>query len=555
VLKADNNGEGGVLALMTLLLKSKQNISNFKSIIILFLGLFGAALLYGDGLITPVISVLSAVEGISSVSPSYDIFIIPSALIILLTLFAFQKHGSGKIGLVFGPIMFIWFFVIGLLGFISILKNPSIFMALDPRYSVYFFLENKMHGFFILGTIFLVLTGGEALYQDIGHFGKKPVRTGWFFIVFPALILNYFGQGAYLLNNPEHADNLFYRLSPSWATIPMVILATVATVIASQAVISGVFSLAKQTVQLGYFPRLSIFHTSSTHIGQVYVPFFNGVLVFGAVILILAFGKSEKLAGAYGVAVSLTMLITTVLLFFAMRQIWKWNFFAAFLPTIIFLSMNVAFLCATLMKIKDGGWISLFIATAIIITNYIWENGRINLRRTIFSAAISMEDFLKEIEKIKPIRVPGIAVFLAGSLAGVPRTLLHNYKHNKILHEKIVILTVLTEEIPIVKEENRMELKDYGLGFYWISLRYGFTETPNILMALSKAKLLGLVFDPMQTTYFLGRETLIVKRKKGRLPNWAKTFFAFLSKNACDASKFFNIPANRVIEIGIQIEM
>lgn len=554
VLRADNNGEGGVLALMTLLMKAKKKPAASGGII-LMLGLFGAALMYGDGLITPVISVLSAVEGLTTFAPRYGILVVPISLVILILLFWFQRNGSGKIGSVFGPIMFIWFFVIGFLGLFSIAANPIVLAAVDPRHAVWFFLQNRMHGFFTLGTVFLVLTGGEALYQDIGHFGKNPIRAGWFYIVFPALILNYFGQGAFLLRNPTLTDNLFYRLAPHWALVPLLVLATAATVIASQAVISGVFSLARQTVQLGFFPRLDIIHTSNIQIGQVYVPVFNGILCAGSIVLVLAFNKSESLAGAYGVAVAMTMLITTILLYLAMRTLWKWNLFAATALCVVFISMNIAFLLATLMKIKDGGWVSLAVAAGVFLTNLTWDRGRKMLRRRIADAALSMKDFLADVAKSAPLRVPATSVFLAGNPSGVPRTLLHNYKHNLILHDRVLILTVVTEEIPHVKDEERSEVTELGSGFYWLTLHYGFSETPDVPRTLSKIKVGGQVIDPMKTTYFLGRETLVVSRKKGPMARWQKSVFSFLSRNACDASKFFCIPTNRVIEVGIQVDL
>jgi KUP system potassium uptake protein len=554
VLRADNNGEGGVLALMTLLMKGRKK-SLVTTSAVLFLGLFGASLLYGDGLITPVISVLSAVEGLTTVAPHYTIFVVPISLVILILLFWFQKHGSGKIGAVFGPIMLIWFGIIAMLGLFSVVDNPVVLTAIDPRHAVWFFIQNRIHGFFTLGTVFLVLTGGEALYQDIGHFGKKPIRAGWFYIVFPALILNYFGQGAFLLRNPTLTGNLFYRLAPQWSLVPLVVLATIATIIASQAVISGVFSLARQTVQLGFFPRLSIIHTSNTTIGQVYVPVFNGLLCAGAIILVLAFKKSESLAGAYGVAVAMTMLITTVLLYLAMRNLWHWNFFTASGLTAVFIGMNIAFLCATLMKIKDGGWVSLVVAAIVFMINITWSRGRRLLSDQIMTSAISMKDFIADVMTIKPIRVPGLSVFLAGNQAGVPRTLLHNYKHNKILHNNVVVLTVLTKDIPYVNKEDRIHVTVLGSGFYWLTAHFGFSETPDIPALLAQARIPGLFFDPMQTTFFLGRETLIPVRKKGHFPNWRKGLFAFLSRNACDASKFYCIPPNRVIEIGVQIEL
>ena len=554
VLRADNKGEGGILALMTLLTKTQKHPA-LRHGLILTLGLFGASLLYGDGLITPVISVLSAVEGLNTVTPSFGIFVVPISLGTLLFLFWFQKRGSGTIGKVFGPIMLLWFAVMAVLGLLSIVKNPIVLIAIDPRHAVSYFLLNRIHGFFTLGTVFLVLTGGEALYADIGHFGKRPIRAGWFYIVFPALLLNYFGQGAYLLQNPANVENLFYRLAPQWLLLPFVVLATMATVIASQAVISGVFSLARQSIQLGYFPRLSIIHTSSTTIGQVYLPAINGLLCVGTVILVLAFRHSEKLAGAYGVAVATTMLITTVLLYLVMRRLWKWNLFASCGIISLFLLLDVSFFAANLMKIKDGGWVSIVVAIGAFFLMLTWDKGRVMLRQKIVSAAVSVKDFLADVETLKPTRVPGISVFLAGNQAGVPRTLLHNYKHNKILHNHVVMLTVVTSEIPRVEDAERADVSVLDNGFYWITLHYGFSETPDIPAALKKVPLYGVSFDPMQTTYFLGRETLVPSLYRESMPRWRKSVFSFLSRNACDASKFFCIPTNRVIEIGIQIEL
>jgi KUP system potassium uptake protein len=554
VLRADNNGEGGILAITTLLVKANKN-PVVKRGVVLLLGLFGASLLYGDGLITPVISVLSAVEGLNTVTPAFTPFVLPLSLVVLLFLFWFQKSGSGTIGKVFGPIMLVWFTIIGMLGLFSVCANPIVLLAINPQYIFPFFLHNRIHAFFTLGTLFLVLTGGEALYADIGHFGTRPIRSGWFYIVFPALILNYFGQGAFLLRNPTLTDNLFYRVAPPWAVLPLVVLATIATVIASQAVISGVFSLARQSVQLGFLPRLSIIHTSPTTIGQVYVPVFNGLLCAGTIILVLAFRQSDSLAGAYGVAVATTMLITTLFLFLIMRKIWNWNTFAAAGVALVFFAIDFTFFCANLMKIKDGGWISLAVAGAVMFLMITWDDGRRILRQRIVSAAISMKDFVADVVSLKPIRVPGISVFLAGNQAGVPRTLLHNYKHNKILHHQVVILTVVTKDVPVVDESERLDVAELGNGFYWITARYGFSETPDIPATLATASVRGISFDPMQTTFFLGRETLIVSREKGPLSLLRKGVFGFLSRNACDASKFFRIPPNRVIEIGIQVEL
>jgi KUP system potassium uptake protein len=554
VLRADNRGEGGILALMTLLAHKGKN-PVLKRGLIVVLGLFGASLLYGDGLITPVISVLSALEGLTTVTPGFDIYVVPLSLAVLVLLFWFQKRGTAVIGAVFGPVMLLWFSVMAVLGIFSIVHTPYVLLAMDPRNAVLFFVTNRLHGFFTLGSVFLVLTGGEALYADMGHFGKRAIRAGWFSLVLPSLLLNYFGQGAYLLRSPSGVDNLFYRIAPSWTLLPLVALATMATVIASQAVISGVFSLARQSVQLGFWPRLSIIYTSNTTIGQVYVPAFNGFLCVGTILLVLAFLKSDNLAGAYGVAVSTTMLITTLMLFLVMHRLWRWNLFAAAGITAVFLVFDISFFLANIMKIRDGGWISLAIAAGTYFLMATWDNGRAMLRRRIADAALSMKDFLADVAAISPIRVPATSVFLAGNPSGVPRTLLHNYKHNLILHNRVIILTVVTEEIPHVDDEERSDIVAVGSGFYWCTLHYGFSETPDVPKALSKIDVGGVKFDPMKTTYFLGRETLIVSQKKSSMARWQKSVFSFLSRNACDASKFFCIPTNRVIEIGIQVDL
>jgi KUP system potassium uptake protein len=554
VLRADNKGEGGILALMTLLAHKGKN-PVLKRGIIVVLGLFGASLLYGDGLITPVISVLSAVEGLSTAAPGFSMYVIPLSLAVLMLLFWFQRRGTAVIGAVFGPVMLLWFLVMALLGVLSIAHNPSVLLALDPRNAVSFFLVNRLQGFLTLGAVFLVLTGAEALYADMGHFGKRPIRLGWFFLVFPALMLNYFGQGAFLLRNPSGVENLFYRIAPSWALLPLVVLATMATVIASQAVISGVFSLARQSVQLGFWPRLSIIHTSNTTIGQVYVPAFNGFLCVGTILLVLSFQKSDNLAGAYGVAVSTTMLVTTLMLFLVMRRQWKWNPFASGGITAVFLAFDVSFFLANITKIREGGWISLAIAAGAYFLMATWDSGREMLRRRVTSVAFSMDDFIADVARVGPLRVPRTSVFLAGNRAGVPRTLLHNYKHNMVLHDRVIILTVVTEEIPYVDERERFDVSEFGSGFFWLTLRYGFSETPDVPGALSKIEVGGSAVDPMKTTYFLGRETLVVSGTKNIIAKWQKGVFSFLSRNACDASKFFGIPTNRVIEIGIQVDL
>lgn len=553
VLRADNRGEGGILALLTLLIH-KVGSSPMRRGIVVFLGLFGASLLYGDGLITPVISVLSAIEGLSIITPAFNVFVLPISLAILITLFWFQRKGSGNIGAVFGPVMVVWFVVIALLGVMSIVKNPMVFASIDPRYAFSFFAHNNIKGFLTLGSVFLVLTGGEALFADMGHFGKKPIQQGWFYFVFPALMLNYFGQGSYLLLHPENIDNLFYRLAPQWSILPMVILATMATVIASQACISGAFSLARQSVQLGFCPRLNIVHTSSETIGQVYVPEINGLLCLGSIFLVIGFKTSDSLAGAYGVAVATTMLITTMLLFLVMRRIWKWPLVISAVIFSVFFTLDLAFFSANIIKVLDGGWVSIVVAVTAFTLMTTWDRGRVILRHNVESAAVSMKDFISDVKTFKPTRVPGTAVFLAGNPTGTPRTLLHNFKHNKVIHNTVVCLTVTTEEVPRVEESKRIDVSDLGNGFFWITARYGFSETPDVPQLLLSAKSFGINCDMMQTTFFLGRETLIPSQN-GKMPQWRKGVFAFLSRNACDASKFFHIPPNRVIEIGIQIEL
>jgi KUP system potassium uptake protein len=552
VLRADNRGEGGILALMTLVRSALSG--RFRILIVVTLGLFGAALLYGDGLITPVISVLSAVEGLTAVTPLFEPYVVPISIVILMLLFLFQRRGTGALGAVFGPVMIVWFITIGILGLTSILETPSILAALDPRHAVFFFVHNGWHGILSLGAVFLALTGGEALYADMGHFGKHPIRIGWYGLVLPALVLNYFGQGAHLLRHPAEIDNLFYHLAPSWALLPLVGLATVATIIASQAVISGAFSLTRQAVQLGYSPRLAVQHTSLQTIGQVYVPGINWALMVGAILLTLAFQHSDNLAGAYGVAVSTTMLITTLMLYMVMRARWRWSPAAALAVVIPFLVLDLAFFSSNALKILHGGWISLLVAAVAYLFMTTWKEGREVLRKKLVGQNVSEELFLQDIERNKPLRVPGLAIFLAGHAGGIPRTLLHNFKHNRIIHEKVILLTVHTEEVPRIDEKERIETRIIGQGFYRIILRFGFGEHPDLPHVLKKVNLEGIDFHPMNTTFFLGRETLIVS-SKGTMPVWRKLLFAAMSRNALDASKFFRLPPNRVVEIGIQVEL
>lgn len=552
VMRADNRGEGGILALMALVTRTIKGKST-RIFVLAVLGLFGAALLYGDGMITPAISVLSAVEGLNVATSFFEPYVIPISLVILISLFLFQRRGTAGIGAIFGPVMLVWFSVLAILGAMSIVKEPRVFQAFDPRFGIGIFLHNSWRGFAVLGTVFLVVTGGEALYADMGHFGRKPIQLGWFSFVFPALLINYFGQGAFLLHNPGAVENLFYRLAPTWALYPLVVLSTSATVIASQAVISGSFSLTMQAVQLGYSPRLSIVYTSPEEIGQVYVPSINWILLFGTICLVLGFRHSGNLAAAYGVAVSATMVITTILMYVVAYRRWKWSLPVALITTASFLCIDIGFFSSNITKIKSGGWVPLLVASIVFTLMTTWKQGRRVLKSKLDAQILHLKDFLDNIAKENPIRVPGVAVFLTGNPVGTPTTLIQNFSHNKILHDRVVLLHISTKEIPYVPEKERVEAQSIGNGIYRVTLSYGFSENPNIPYALERVNIEGLDICQKETTFFLGRETLIIT-KDPLMPTWRKALFAFLSRNSRDATKFFRIPPNRVIELGIQLE-
>lgn len=552
VMNADNKGEGGILALVTLL-KSDSHSSK-KGILFLIVGLFGAALLYGDSLITPAISVLSAVEGLNMITTSFQPFVIPISAAILIGLFFVQNHGSGRVGRMFGPIMLFWFLIISILGIHSVIKTPGVFLALNPQYAINFFLVNKMAAFLTLGGIFLTLTGAEALYADMGHFGKNPIRKGWFYIVFPALLLNYFGQGALLLRDPTAITNLFFKLAPAWGVIPLVILAAAATVIASQAVISGAFSLTKQAIQLGYSPRLDIKHTSDETIGQIYIPVINWLLLSGTLILVFLFQKSDNLAAAYGVAVSATMLLTTLLLFPVFRTKWKWPLIPALLLISFFLTFDLSFFISNALKIPAGGWISIAVAIVIFSGMSAWNKGRSELQKIINSETLPEDIFLDDLKTSKHTRVQGTAIFLTGNSSGIPRSLLHNYKHNKVIHKTVILLTIINEETPAWDPNNRITHRNLGQGFHRIELRFGFQELPNIPLSMPVSLMKKLKIDMTDVSYFMGRETLRLTHIRN-MPMWRKLIFYFLSRNAYDASKYFAIPAGKVVELGIQVEL
>ncbi len=552
ILRADNNGEGGILAMMALVYRSKTNPARERWLLVM-IGLFGAALLYGDGIITPAISVLSAVEGLEFASPVFNKYVIHITIAILIALFAVQKSGTAKVGTVFGPVMLVWFTVLAVTGAINFIKHPSVLAALNPWYGGLFFVHNGWHGFLVLGSVFLVVTGGEALYADMGHFGKTPIRIVWFGLVLPALLLNYFGQGALLLEDPAHAVNPFYHMIPGWAQLPMVFLATAATIIASQAVISGAFSLTRQAVQLGYFPRVNILHTSADEIGQIYVPGINWGLMIACIWLVVEFKTSSNLAAAYGVAVSTAMLITTIIFYFIARERFGWKTLPAALFVGVFLIIGLAFFGATIVKIWDGGWVPLVVAAAIFTIMTTWKTGRRILAERQQESQFPVELFLKEMEKNAPHRVPGTAVFMYRNKAGIPPALLHNVKHNKIIHDKVVFLTIENLEIPHVRGA-RTTVENLGNGFFRILIRYGFRETPNVPAELSRLKLDDLEFKPMETTYFLGRETLIATKRPG-MAQWRERLFARMSRNERTATSFFQLPPNRVVELGEQIEL
>lgn len=562
IMRADNKGEGGILSLMALAVRSQSNkeSSGRRRWLMTILGLFGAALLYGDGMITPAVSVLSAMEGLSIVAPQFSSFIIPLTIFVINAIFLMQKYGTGRIGVIFGPILFLWFFTLGALGIGGIVENPHIFEALLPHHAFEFFFRNGWHGFIVLGSVFLVVTGGEALYADMGHFGKRPIRLAWFFVALPALTLNYFGQGALLLNNPEAISNPFYMLAPKWAVLPMVILATLAAVIASQALISGVFSITRQAIQLGFCPRISIIHTSSQEIGQIYVPAVNWGLFIGVIWLVLTFRTSSNLAAAYGIAVTGTMVITTILAYEVSRQKWQWSLLKASVIWGIFLIMDLAFFGANIRKITHGGWVPLAIGALIYLLMSTWQKGRQVLFRRLKERSMPIEEFCQKILREPPLRAPGTAIYMTGDPWGVPVPLLHNLKHNKVLHQRVAILTIQTREVPFVSKKDRISIQEVIPNMYRILAYYGFMETPKMKHILEACRQQDINFNVNDTTFVLGRETIIADKSPQRpgdpgMAHWRERLFAVMSKNAQRPTAFFKIPPNQVIEVGIQVEI
>ena len=553
VLKADNKGEGGIIALVALLNPWRVAPGSLRHVLML-MGLFGAALLYGDATITPAISVLSAVEGLKVAAPVFDDYVVPIAIAILLLLFAFQKHGTSKIGALFGPVMLIWFAVLGSLGLLGLIARPQVLGALLPHYAIGFLLNNGLIGFIVLGTVFLSVTGAEALYADMGHFGRQPIRLAWFVVALPALLLNYFGQGALILSDRALSAHPFYGLSPQWAHYPLILLATSATVIASQAVISGTFSLTRQAVQLGQLPRLRIVQTDREHIGQIYIPFVNWALMFATIALVIGFGSSSNLASAYGLAVSADMVITTILaLFVAVR--FGWPFPVAVLLAAIFLIVDLAFLGANLFKFLEGGWYPILIAGAVFAVMEIWRDGIERLRAVAGSNREPFEEFLARMASSPPQRVPHTAVFMTSSKNETPQLLTHTLEHNKVLHERVVLVTISIEDEPYVASADRVNFEYLPLGFNRVVLHYGFMQSPNVPVGLRFCERFGLDIDIDTTTFFLGHEEVIPSRDASALHVLRTQLFAFLWRNATRATAFYNIPTQRVVAIGLQVEM
>ena len=553
ILRANNEGEGGILALMEIVLPKKQGR---RYTIIMGMGFFGAALLYGDGMITPAISVLSAVEGLKVATPVFEPYILPITIGILFALFFFQRRGTAGVGQIFGPVMVVWFLTIAVLGVLSIVKNTEVLRALNPFHAFLLFQNIGWKSLYVLGAVFLVVTGGEALYADLGHFGPRPIRLSWFSLVLPCLLMNYFGQGALLLRNAETAINPFFHLCPGWMLYPMVILATAATVIASQAVISGAFSLTFQAVQLDYLPRMEIQHTSEKEAGQVYLPLLNWLLFLATVMLALTFQTSSNLAAAYGVAVSTTMVITDLLLFIAMRNKWKWHLIAAVSITAFFLVVDLSFLTANFLKIFRGGWLPLLLAACIYLLMATWRRGRRLVIRKIGEISLPIDDFLSSLEEKDFHRVKGAAIYLSSRAKYLPPSLEHNLEHNKVLHERILILNIDIRNIPYVNRRKYWSLQKLGNNFYQVTAAYGYLQSVNVqrLMYLLQEREKELNLDLEDVTYFLGRETLIPKKNIG-MNIWQSRIFAFMSANAEDATKYFHLPVSKVFEVGRQVNL
>ena len=558
VMRADNQGEGGVLALTSLIPGRAVSSSGAARLavgrpLLIALGIFGTALLYGDGMITPAISVLSAMEGLEVVTPLLEPYIVPATVVILIGLFVIQKYGTHRVGGLFGPIMIVWFLTIAALGVTWIVRAPLVFGAFDPRHGYSFFHDNGLTGFAVLGAVFLVVTGGEALYADMGHFGRTPIRLAWYALVLPALLLNYLGQGALLLLDPS-VDHPFFLLAPSWALLPLVALATAAAIIASQALISGSFSITRQAIQLGLAPRLDVEHTSAHEMGQIYVPQVNWALMFATLVIVIGFGSSSALAAAYGIAVTLTMVITVLLLYVVMTERWKWPVAFAAPLMLVFLVIDLAFFGANALKILQGGWVTLAVALLLFTLMTTWKTGRRLVAERLTARAMPLDDFVALINTLRPARVPGTAVFMTAQPIGTPPALAHNVRYNKVLHNHVVVLTVSTAQMPHVPVDDRVAVEDLGHDLFNVRVQYGFMEDPDVPAALMQARGQGLPLDPDDLTYFLGRETIIVTHRKG-MATWREKLFVLMARNAVRPNAFFRLPPERVVELGVQVEM
>jgi KUP system potassium uptake protein len=555
VLRADNKGEGGILALAALVAPRNGSSPIGKLAVPLLLGLFGAGLLFGDGAITPAISVLGAMEGLSEHSPTLGELAVPITIAILIGLFAVQRHGTHRIGSAFGPIMLVWFIAIGGLGVRAIAGEPSVLQAINPVYAVEFLVTHGVHGFLLVGLVFLVVTGGEALYADMGHFGRIPIRFAWFAVALPGLLLNYFGQGALLLSRPPGSvANPFYALADGPLLIPLLVLATLAAVIASQALISGVFSLTRQAMQLGFWPRVTVVHTSAETEGQIYIPEMNWLLMIGCIVLVVQFRSSSGLAAAYGIAVTGTMGITSYLFYLVCRRRWNYSQPKALALLIPFLAIDLAFFSANAAKIADGGWFPLAIGMMVYIVMTTWWRGRVELAKKMEAGSVPDAILLADLSMTSPPRVKGTAVFMSSTPDGMPNVLLHHLKHNQVLHQQVVLLVVRTEPVPAINLNKGLEVHELGHGFYRVIAKVGFMQTPHVPRVLERCAQFGLTTDPMTTTYYLGRQTLLTSGPS-RLARWRKMLFSFLTRNARSPTAFFGLPPNRVVELGLQIEL
>jgi KUP system potassium uptake protein len=553
IMKADNHGEGGILALLALVPRRKTDSPRVG--LIAGLVIFGAALLYGDGVITPAISVLSAVEGLGVATTRLTPAVIPLTVAILIGLFWVQKRGTARIGGVFGPIMVVWFVTLAVLGAWQIVRYPAVLAAVHPLYAVRFFAQHGRQGFVVLGSVVLVITGGEALYADMGHFGPGPIRLSWFSLVLPALLLNYFGQAAWLIHHPGSLAHPFFALVPPVLIYPMVFLATGATIIASQALISGAYSLTRQAVQLGFCPRVTIVHTSGDAEGQIYIPEVNVALAIACVCLVLGFKESSALAAAYGIAVTGTMAITSIVYFVVLRRTWKWPLWKALPLVAVFLSFDIPFLASNALKFFHGGWFPIAVASVIFLIMTTWKTGRTLLGRNLANHMLPIDMFLADVGQMHPHRVSGAAVFMSSNPAGVPIVLLHHWKHNQVLHETVVLLSVISETIPEVPSSHRLVVTSLSHGFYQIAAHYGFMQTPNVPQIMQDAcRYHGVPFVPQKTSYFLGRETLLTSGDS-KMSHWRKALFSAISRNARSATQYFGIPPDRVVELGMQINL